>query len=264
MSQVFAPVEKTPEQIARLNLRAVLPTFRDLLEQSEEARDVLGKQRFLLRICCADLQIDLLFNKSRCRASYKTHAQPTISLRFLSHQQLNRSFSGDGFALPIPTRGIHRIGILRTVTKLSHLLQKYLLDPGEVGSTQRSLHLHLSLQVALAGAAELIAQEPFSSSLFEGSGDWTAGFIVKGTNYQSWIGRRGKNIYLWRHPPPHPFACLEFSNSEIAYQSLNGATDALSTIHEGKIKVTGKLPLIERLSLVFERVSLYLQPSPFS
>lgn len=261
MSLLFAPVERCPELIARLHINAVLPAFRVLLEQSDKARTILGKKRFLLHIKCADLEANLLFNKGRCRITSRPKARPSVSLRFLSYQHLNRSFSGDALAIPLPTRGIHRIGTLYKFSNLSKLLQERLLTAGEPESRERAIYLRLSLQVALASVVELIGHEPFSSRLFREMPDWSVGFKIEGSDFESWIGCQNNKLYLQKHAPAKPMACIQFSGSEIAYQSLEGMIDSMTAINHGKIRITGKLPLVERLSLVLERVPFYLKPS---
>jgi hypothetical protein len=44
-----------------------------------------------------------------------------------------------------------------------------------------------------------------------------------------------------------------------AYQSLQGTLDNMAAMNEGSLRISGYLPLAERLSLVLERVPLYLQ-----
>lgn len=260
MSLLFAPAELTPELLARLHLFGVLPAFYDLLKHSPAARAQLKARRFRLRIQAGRLSADLLFSQGRCRFLRDSSKPPTLCLRFLSYSQLNRQFSGKGFSLPIPTKGARNPAAFRTFAKLSESLQQALVYRAEATSPEESLHLRLTLGVALATAAELIQHERFSASLFAGETDWAAEFTIGQTDFRAWIGQTAGRTCWGRGGHPQAQARLHFKEPQVALRALDGRLDNLSAVNGGDIRIEGRLPLIDRLSLVFERVPVYLPP----
>lgn len=260
MSLLFAPAEPNRQLQARLHLFGVLPAFYDLLKHSPSARTALKTQRFRLRILAGRLSADLQFSPGRCRFLRDSSKPPTLCLRFLSYSQLNRQFSGKGFSLPIPTRGAQNLPALRTFSKLSEQLQQALVyDPGMSGS-EHQLHLRLTLGIALAAAAELIQHERFSATLFAGESDWAAEFTIGQTDFRAWIGRKEGQTCWGRGGHPQAEARLHFKDPHVALRALDGRLDNLAAVNSGAIRIEGRIPLIDRLSLVFERVPAYLPP----
>lgn len=261
MSGLFAPVETSPELLARLHLFAVLPAFPDLLKHSAQARKRLGKQRFRLRLQSpAKLQADLFFSRGRCRFLGNTPGRPGICLRFVSHQQLNRQFTGDGFSLPIPTGGLCKIRALWTFSRLSAQLQAALVEPTDTTTEPEALHLRLNLGIALAAACQLITHEAFCAHLFAGESDWAVEFTIGETDFRAWIGGRAGATHWGRGRSQNPLARLHFENPRIAQEALNGRLDNMRAVAGGAIRISGLTPLVDRLSLVLERVPLYLPP----
>jgi hypothetical protein len=261
MSLLFAPVKKSSELQARLHLFGVLPAFYDLLKYSDQAKASLGNQRFRLRIRSqGDLGADLLFSEGRCRFLRNPSGRPTISLRFVSHGQLNRQFSGRGFSFPVPTRGASQIRALRVFSQLSLQLQNALVTPLSGDARHSGLHLRLTFGVALAAACELINHEGFSAHLFTSQPDWSVEFTIGDTDFHAWIGQTCGLAQWGRGAANAPLARLHFKDPKIAQKALGGKLDNLSAVTNGAIRVSGLTPLADRLSLVLERVPIYLPP----
>ncbi|NBB80126.1 MAG: hypothetical protein GVY36_11890 [Verrucomicrobia bacterium] len=261
MSLLFAPVKMSPELQARLHLFGVLPAFSDLLKHSERARATLKNQRFRLRIRSQSiLSADLLFSEGRCRFLRNTSNSPTVTLRFVSHRQLNRQFSGRGFSFPVPTRGASNVQALKVFSQLSLQLQNALVTPESGDAEHSQLHLRLTFGVALAAACELINHETFSTHLFANLPDWRVEFTIGHTDFRAWIGQTGGLAQWGRGAAKAPLAHLHFEDPKIAQKALGGKLDNLSAVTSGAIRVGGLTPLADRLSLVFERVPIYLPP----
>jgi len=261
MSQLFAPADHSPELLARLHLQAVLPAFPELMKHSEAACQLMLKQRFRLRFSCRDLSAELCFNRGRCRYRSHPRARPSIHLRYLTYPQLNRGFSGNACSLPIPRLSPFHIPKLLTFSKLSAQLKAILESTRELSTAQKLLHFRLALRIALAAATVLIDHEAFSNSLLGEAQDWAVRFRLEDTDLDLWIGRR-KGCLTWRENFSAPaVAELHFSSIDMAHRSLQGTLDNMAAMNEGGLRLKGYLPVAERLSLVLERVPLYLQTS---
>ncbi|MCH8539410.1 MAG: hypothetical protein LAT58_01415 [Opitutales bacterium] len=267
MSLLFAPLEKKPELLASLYLYAVLPGFSDLLKHCPLARKTLGNHTFSLRLQSGSLQADLYFSKGRCRFFRNPALRPQIVLRYLSHTHLNHQFNGEGFTLPVPSRGATRLGDLKAFSALAGLLQEGLLSSqnlikrGLESSLARSIHIRLTLGCVMAAGAELINGETFSQSLFEASGDWLIDFSIASTDLTAWLERREGLCHWGRGAPPRtPDASLQFASESAALEALSGKTDTLAMVNLGNIRLRGHTPLLDKLEPVFARIDPYLKP----
>jgi hypothetical protein len=267
MSLLIAPPTSHPELLARLHLHAVLPAFDDLVKYLVPARELLQGRRFCLRLQAGKLNADLLFTNGRCRFSQAFSLSPQLVLRFLTHTQLNKQFSGKGFSLPIPVKGASLVGHMRVFSRLAAMLQLGLLSKSGLaayGLTEqeaREIHLRLTFSVALAAFIILTEHEKYAKSLFLGSGDWTVQLSVAGANMDAWLARRAGVCFWGRGRARGKLtAKLIFNKPSTALKALSGDLDNFAAINAGEIQVVGFAPLLDKLAIVFERVPLYLKP----
>ena len=263
MSLLYAPAESPAELLARLHLHAVLPAFEDLLEYSEAAKAIVGERCFSLRMRAGGLVSDLSFEAGVCRVLEAQQATPSVVLHYLSCEQLNNQFTGRGLALPLPLRGVWRIGDLRTFVALSDCLKATLLPDVEsvelTAPTAVICHLQLSVSVALAATAILIEHEAFARSLFAGLGDWMVSLRVEETEVAGWLRHeRGRLSWGRGMPKARASAELVFDDATVALQALTGDLDNYAAVNRGAIRVGGLAPLAEKVGLVMDRVSGYL------
>ena len=262
MSLLFAPIlDTSPALQARLHLFGVLPAFADLLKHSPQARATLGGERFRLRIQSErNISADLLFSESRCRFLRSSSSRAGVCLRFISHRQLNSQFSGNGFSFPMPTRGGTNIRALQVFKQLSLQLQEALSEPDPADNGQCALHLRLTFGVALAAACELIKYEGFSARLFAHDPNWSVQFSIGDTDFRAWLGKQNGQAQWGRGMAKAPLAHLHFKDPKIAKKALGGKLDNVGAVTGGAITVCGLTPLVDRLSLIFERIPIYLPP----
>ena len=261
MSLLLAPVDRSPKLLARMHLHAVLPAFPELLKHSTEARKTIGERSFRMRFSCRDLYADLCFIKGRCRYVQRPSGTPTIHLRYLSFRQLNRAFAGGSRSFALPLLNPLAIPRLIVFSNLSSQLKGILEISGESGSAEQLLNLRLSLHIALAATAILIESETFSRTLLGGPEEWSVRIRVAYSDLSYWIGRKNGQTVWGRNPTAPAKAELQFSSADLAQKGLEGILDNMSAMNEGSLRISGHLPLVERLSQVLERVPLYLQPS---
>ncbi|MCC5840548.1 MAG: hypothetical protein JJT96_10515 [Opitutales bacterium] len=265
MSILLEPTGKHPVLLARLHLFAVLPAFGDLLKHAEPAREILGERRFSLRLRAGSLSSDLYFGRGQFRFLPAFHPGSQLALHFLSYSQLNKQFTGRGVSMPIPVRGARFLGHLRTFSKLSSMLQAGLLSESGLlayGLEERrasEVHLRLIFSVALGAFTVLVEHESFARALFADGDDWMVQLSVDGAEMDAWISRTGGHCRWGRGTAPGPvLAKLVFDNQSTALKALSGELDGFAAINAGRIRISGLAPLVDKLSLVFERVGAYL------
>jgi hypothetical protein len=265
MSVLLEPTGTHPVLLARLHLFAVLPAFGDLLKHAEPAREILGARRFSLRLRAGSLSSDLYFGKGQFRFSPALYPGSQVALHFLSYSQLNKQFTGKGFSIPIPVRGARFLGHLRTFSKLSSMLQAGLLCKsgllayGLEEGRACEVHLRLIFSVAMGAFTVLAEHETFARSLFADGKDWMVQLSVEGAQMDAWISRSGGHCRWGRGTAPGPvLAKLSFQNQSTALRALSGELDGFAAVNAGQIRISGLAPLVDKLSLVFERVGAYL------
>ena len=257
MSLLFAPAEQSQRLRARLHLFAVIPAIPELLRLSPKARELLGNRRFSVRIACRELKIDLALAGGRARSLRNPALRPPIRLRFLTYRQLNRSFADQG-GVPVPIFDPRHVRDLCAFSGISGLLREILHPGTPAGEAGSSVETRLRLRIALMAVAELIRHEPFSSGLFSGNEDWCVRIGIDGTDFRFEIGARNGSIYSvprWECPAQ---AELRFAGPEIAGHALRPDFDSLAAVNETQIRISGRLPLVEQLSVVLDRVHAYL------
>ncbi len=259
MSQLMAAADTSAELLTRLHLSAVLPAFPELMKHSRPARELVRQHRFCLRFRAGKLGADLCFSQGRCRYLQRFPGRPTIQLQYFTYPQFNRAFGGGGWALPVPWLSPTSLPKLIAFMKLSARLKEAMATPGDPDTPERSLHVRLSLQVAAAAAAVLIEHEAFSKELLRGHEHGALRIRIEGTDCHLMIGWLNGRCAWGRNLPVPAQAELVFSNVDCAYESLQGTLDTMAAINGGQLRIRGYLPLAERLSLVLERVPLYLQ-----
>jgi hypothetical protein len=132
--------------LARLQLKAILPTLATFVRLDDEARDLIAGQHFGVQVATrSGLSTRLDFRDGEVQVDSEQTARRALKLLFLSDWQLIRSFSGNGFAVPVPVGGYSQLGRLRTFTKLTTLMQRVLTASPQQLVERKLLETHIGL-----------------------------------------------------------------------------------------------------------------------
>ena len=234
-----------------LYLRAVLPAFEDLTRVSEQARALLAGWRCSVEFAvCGAGGATLSFRDGAVAVSPERSSNSSLSLFFLSPLQLIKQFSGKGFSLPLPRRGIFRPGSLLRFQKIGALFQK-----------EVEQHPRLLLSVALGSLPPLAELDHAAQHLLGNCPHGTAQISVPSSDLFGWTKWDGHAVTWGRgHPPHDPDVIISFANETVALAALRGELDEWSAIGAGELSVRGLVPLAETLGLVMARASVYLEP----
>ena len=250
---------------ARLYLNAVLPAFEDLLAQSQEARDILGKRAFIITFQTAKrLSSSLQFKDQHCKFLHNKTQSSDILLHFITEEQLNKEFEKEGFRVPIPIKGSTRIKDIKTFKKLSALLESYLRPSEELLSDPKIHDLHVAMQlgIALRATIELTQHEQLSKMIMADTPNGLAHFSIGGEDgYSAWLDwKNGKLTSGKGMPTTSPHAHVQFADAKTALKAVGNRIDVMAAIGNEEIKITGLIPLADALGYVFERIPLYITP----
>jgi hypothetical protein len=235
---------------AKLYLHAVLPALEDLGQVSARARALIANWN-----CGVEFAVfngggaAVQFNHGAVSVSPVRSLDAGISLFFLSANQLVKQFDGQGFSLPLPRRGLWRIGSLRRFIQVSHVLEAELEQ-----------HPRLLLGVALASLPILAEHDSHSRELLR---ECPAGIMelnIPMRDLFGWAEWRDGKISCGRGRSPRPAdVTVTFHDEPAALAALRGELDEMAATGRGDLIVRGLIPLAETLGLVMARAEEYIE-----
>ena len=244
--------ERSYQQIATsLYLRAVLPAFEELALVSPRARSLIDGWRCSVEFAVSRAGGATVFFQDG-NVSVRPERFPTsaLSLFFLSPLQLIKQFSGKGFSLPLPRRGIFRPASLYRFQKIGTLFQR---------EVQR--HPRLLLSVALGSLPSLHAYDFDAQELLRRCPAGVAEFGIPSSDIFAWAKWNGSAIAWARGRAPGAVDVrVSFADEPTALAALRGELDEMAAIGAGELTVRGLIPLAETLGLVLARAAFYMKP----
>ena len=243
-----------------LYLHAVLPTLEDLLKHSPEAKETLGDRKLTIRITVSGCSEVYLKFENRQVHSLSKPEQPDICLHFPSPQQFIGLLKEKRPHFPhvaFPKRPCPQHLLILPV--LLQCIEKQLLPPKDVNSLM--LHLRLLIGIAFRAVPFLANHELETKSLLQETPVGLLQFKVIHTDISGWIDWNGKTLTaLTSHnPPPQlPDAIITFNDPWTAYHTFHETLDTQAAIGLHQLRIEGHLPLAEKMSMLLERISLYL------
>jgi hypothetical protein len=243
----------------------VLPCLTDLAAQDPAARDILGdlEASIVLRIVGGP-GATLRLRSGHVVWESGSGPAPSVILLFLNDRHLNAFFSGKTWAVPLPVWGGWRIGLLARFSKLAKRLEAVLDGDATVLATPagRRLHARLSLIAAGLGLRPLAEGDEVAQKTLRSLPPGLAAFSIEGDQGATiWFDHgSADNAAGWGEPPRRPEVRVTFADMTIAYAVMRDEIDTPAAIGCGQIKVEGLVPLADGLSVVMERLRIYLQP----
>ena len=179
-----------------MHLHAVLPRLADLARLDDEARAIISEMNVAIEFFVpGGPKVVLHFKNSSVRAVRTGKAD--VCLMFPTCKMLNDMFDGKKVT-PIPIKGVHRMGDLKKLTRLTDILTRYLKpSQSEMADKEfRAKHVELSLLVGLAATEAIATIEakgrrvashmPSGTMLYDVKGGPKAHVISRWENRGSW------------------------------------------------------------------------------
>ena len=245
--------------MAFINLYGVLGTLEELCALDGSARDILGQQRISVGFQvsggpCATLA----FDRGECRLA-EGAGRCDIKLPFSSPEKFNGMI--DGTVTPFPSRGLTKVRFLTgAFIKLTELLTKYLRaseeDLRDTDFFEKSTTL---MFYTIASAISQIGNE-------DRIGRASASYIPDGTirlsvrgGPSALIEARDHRLKTVKRPGEEAVsAWMEFGSMEIARDLFEGRRNSLACIGTGEIRLGGRVPMLDNMNRILDRVALYL------
>jgi len=243
---------------AHMHLFAVLPRLGDLARLDDEARGIVAGMKVAIGFnVVAGPRVVLRFADGSVTATKEGGAN--ACLLFPSCAKLNAMFDGEKVT-PIPVKGLHRLGDLKKLTRLTDILTRY-LKPSEADLADpafRSKHVELSLLVGLAATAPIAALEPKGQRIAHHMPSGTMLYdIGDGPKAHVVIGEHGK-IEAFAGTLDDPTTTIEIRDVDLAVALVKGEVDTFAANGSGAIRASGSLALADEFNTLFDRVGLYL------
>ena len=245
---------------AHLNLFAVMQNLEDLVKYDPEisslARNWNLSMAFVVRRGPRSF-VD--FRKGGCTVGSRKPGRSSVKLYFTSPEHLNDMFDGTG--KPIPLKGFTKLGFLtKDFTMLTGKLEYYLKPTDELLKDRAYLELNtrFTLNTAAFAAREIALLDPV--------GKLNASHIRDGTVLMKILPEgpavhmifADGDIKVKKGDTTSPTACMFMKDLQVANDFLNGRIDAFTAIAGGDVLIRGQTPMLDALSLILDRIPLYL------
>ena len=253
--------------LARLHLHAVLPAMEDLADLVPAARELAANWPFSLRLQLAGGPAATLVSPGDGTLAVHRHGDvpAKLVLRFFSAAQLNRTFLNQKALPPLPTGGFWRVAKVGPFTKLARELDLALQPaPGALDDPAfLERHVRLLFKV-LVGAIPVLAEgDPVSRHTLGHTPDGTAQISLPALDLTAWARWRQGRMTSGMGAAPGgrpPDVAITFTDRATGDAALLGRLDPNAAVGLGKVDVRGLVPLADGLSLVMDRVEVFLKP----
>lgn len=244
---------------ALLYTHAVLPTLEDLLTHSVEARKLLGKRNFRIRLSVPKIcDTYLHFVDQKVRILNKPE-EPDIHLYFKSPLDLVELLKSKRPTLPhvaFPKKPCPQH--LHILPGLLQTLENQLKPPHDEDSLL--IHIRLLITIAYRALPFLSKYDPKTQAILQQSPTGILFVKIQNTKISGWISWDGNTLSTsTKTAPPHsPDTIITFKDPLTAYHAFNEKLDTHAAIGLQKMKIEGNLPLADRISELLERLTLFL------
>jgi hypothetical protein len=246
---------------ANLNLYAVLPNLEELVAFDPQVSQLVGSWDIGVEFkVSGGPHAHVTVRNGQCRVGPGPAERTNVKLWFKSPQHLNAMF--EKRANPIPIKGFTRLRFMSSeFPKLTDRLEHYLRPSDQILKDPRSFEFvtRCMLFTAIFGLKELAENDPAVADLAGRTPDGTAEFRVLPDGPTVHVTRANGSFSVTKGPARSPNVRMEFRDTHVCYDLLNGRMDAFAAIGRGDVKITGFLPLVDQLNAMLEHLEPYLK-----
>ncbi|MGD2269675.1 MAG: hypothetical protein PVI06_04690 [Desulfobacterales bacterium] len=245
---------------AHLNLYALLPNCEDLVQCDREIAELSKNWDFCVQfIVRGGLRAYVDFQKGLCKVGKGTYNHPTMKLFFTSPRHLNEMF--DRKTNPIPLKGFTRLGFLKKeFSKLTDRLEYYLKPTEDLLKDQSYLEIntHLMMKTAAFAVKELSVLDPIGKIVAPHIPPGVVLLKILPHGPSVSLDFKKDDITVKKGGAQRPMACMFMKNVRVANDFLSGKMDAFTAVASGDVSIRGKIPMLDSIGLILDRIPLYL------
>lgn len=245
---------------ACLNLYAILQNLEELVQHDPEAASLSSDWQLCIQFSVRNGPVaHVIFDKGICRVGRGIHPKPQVKLYFTSPDHLNRMM--DGQANPIPLKGLTRLGFLtREFPKLTDRLEACLKPAADqlADPVFLALNTRMTLFTAAYAARELALHDPIGRLIAPSIPDGTISLMILPDGPAATLRFHEGQIDVTKTTVEAPNALMQMDGMIIAHEFLNGRLDTFAAIASGRIRIRGRIPMIDAMGTILDRVPHYL------
>lgn len=246
--------------LAAINLQGILRNMEDLCQMDEDASKLVQGKDVSIRFSVPHMdKLVLRFADGKCTA-LRNGEKYDMNLHFSSAENLNLMM--DGKKNPLPTKGFGHIGFLKNnFTGLADILTAYLRPDEKMlnsDSDFRDKSTILTAYTAFFALSEIGNFDPIGKLNAGRIEDGVISIEVKDSVSVHIIAKDG-HLTTVKGSHPHPKAVMCFDSIQTAGGILRGELDSYACIGSGKLKLKGRIPMLDNLNKLLSLVSTYLQ-----
>ncbi len=245
---------------AHLNLNAVLQNLEELVVYDDQMKDFVKDWNFSIQFTVlGGPKAFIVFKDGKCTVKRGVKHFASILLFFISPAQLNKMFDGKGN--PILLRGFTRLGfLLKKFPVLTDRLAYYLKPTDELLKDTKYLEINTRFTLATAAfaAREIALHDPIGKLVCGHIGKGAVQLVVKPNGPGAYLQFDENGIDAKKGFAQRPMAVMEMKGMKEANAFLNGKVDGFTAIVKGDVAIKGQTSMLDSLSLVLDRVPVYL------
>lgn len=245
---------------ALLNMNAVMKNLEELVRLDSQVAEQVKDLDFALEFSTLfGPKCSVEFKAGQCRVRPGKHDCPRIRLLCFSSAHFNRVMEGK--SNPIPVKGIRFLKFLSTeFPKITDRLGFYLKPDGAKLADPEYLKINtrFTLNTAMNAVKFLAIHDPLGKFNRAHIPTGTVQFQVLPDGPSAVLTFDGDTIEVSDQPCARPSAVLLFKDEQTANDLLNGNCDAFAALATGDVKMKGRIPMIEAINLILDRIPMYL------
>lgn len=234
-----------------------------LVDRCPKARAILAGHVF--SICfktVSGLRTCLSFNDGLCQFWGPRTAKTDIELLFITEYQAVRMFEKRLSMPPLPTRGITHLQAIQPFKQLADCLACFLKPKATdlQDDTFKATAIEILLTVAMGGVCQLGIHEPFTRGRIAQGPQGMIMFQLPAGIQPFWLRLQPDNLEWGRGKSIIPAnVSIRFTDTTTALGALQDTIASQAEVGLGNIQVAGLIPLADHLSMLLERINLYLK-----
>ncbi len=246
--------------MAAINLHAVIRNLEDLTILDDEARRSIASVDRALKFSIPQMDpLTLVFKAGQCQALRGGAVPCDMQLRFTGAEHFNKMVQGD--AIPIPTKGLFKLGFLKNeFTALSERLEVLLRPQVEQlkDPVFRKNSTILTAYTAFFAISEVARYDEVGQYLAHKMQDGNVAIIVAGETIVSLRIKDGQ-INTQKGATDTVRAKMIFDSWDTAEGVLRGTRDTYACMGKGQLAISGHIPTIDYMNKLLNIVSRYLE-----
>lgn len=245
---------------ANLNMYAVLQNLEDLVRRDPAMAALSKNWRVSIEfIVAGGPRACLAFADGQCTFHRGKAVPGKVKLFFISCAHFNKMM--DGKANPIPVKGVTRLPFLtREFSRLTDALEYYLKptaarlqDPEYL-----ALNTRMTLNTAVFAAKEIAELDKTGTLAAAHIRDGAVLLKILPDGPAAHLLVKDQKIFPGKNECDAPMACMYLKDMQVANAFLNNKMDPFSAIAAGEVIIRGQTPMLDALSLVLDRIPVYL------